>query len=486
MAEEEILTLKQISSEAKDKKDAKAYLRKFLNKKEYDGIRKEIVNMIVPKILEKPIAEFRLNYDSMNEGLEPLYYWILDFMRDPPPGGLGLDVFKGEEKAGAGATSAYFGETGQRVSLMQQKASEYLGAINQVVKSIINLMYDLKEFEVRIKNYDDLDSNNEETRKYASQALKGVWMDQVDIKKGRGSINMLAQELSFVTLRDAFFAVEKIEEAEKLDLNTRVKNILGKKLKEYLDWKELSEKEIRRRYNIEKAYLKSQIGTVKLYASWVKPYLKAAQKLKMHEFNTPDIVENFSNMQMELEVFGKKDIKKESVHESYDKFSLDTKIYAVVYVKLTFRAVPNVMQGQGGRHYVQNGRADVEFKCYAMDEKELQALESRELYEDMNLVEEWVGTSLDEIMKEADKYLNQEEIPDVEKILKQKLENPLKGTLKGFSEVLGPLGGIVKKKGRKASGVVYEEVMKAAGSKSENLCFTIYNVYKKTHGMLNV
>ena len=50
--------------------------------------------------------------------------------------------------------------------------------------------------------------------------------------------------------------------------------------------------------NIEKAYLKSQIDSMKLYTKWARPYLRAAQQLGMKDFNSPHIVrfyQNFTN-----------------------------------------------------------------------------------------------------------------------------------------------------------------------------------------------
>ena len=42
---------------------------------------------------------------------------------------------------------------------------------------------------------------------------------------------------------------------------------------------------------------------LRIYIKWIKPYLKAAQKLGMKEFNTPDIVASFNNMQIQLSLF---------------------------------------------------------------------------------------------------------------------------------------------------------------------------------------
>src|SRR3989344_1541332 len=119
-------------------------------------------------------------------------------------------------------------------------------------------------------------------------------MDNVDVKKGRGSINMLAQDLNFLTIRDAFMIVNSVEDVEKQDLNDRVKRILKPRMQEFLEWKERSEKELLKRYEIERAYLRSQVAALKLYSGWTKPYLKTAQKLGMKDFRSPDIVNVFN------------------------------------------------------------------------------------------------------------------------------------------------------------------------------------------------
>ena len=216
------------------------YLKEIFKNDSYKKLKKHIVNKLVQLVLKKSVASNKLVYDSVGEGLEPIYFWILDFMRDSAPGGLGLDVKKGAEEFEASSSSGYFGEIGARATQMQQKAAEYLGAINQVVKSIVNILYDLKEFEIRIKEYDKLKSSDEKEKEEAEQVLKTIWMDQVDIKKGRGSVNGLAQDLRFITLRDAFFVVRKPSDVDKkdLDLNDRVKRILKTKLEEFMLWKD--------------------------------------------------------------------------------------------------------------------------------------------------------------------------------------------------------------------------------------------------------
>ena len=302
MEEKVVLSVPDIEKRLKEIDDfdkKKGFLKSIYTDKDYDDKKRNIANMLAKLIMEKDKKpKYNIAYDSLSEGIEPIYFWVLDFMRDSGPSGLGMDVRKVSEDMEASVSSGYFGEIGQRTTLMQQKAMEYLGLINNIIKSLLNLLYDLKEFEIRLKPYSDLKDPNvsAEEKDAAMRSLKGVWMDQVDARKGRGSINLLAQDLNFVTIRDAFFHVNNVDKIKDLDLNERVKTLLKRKLSEFVEWHRVSEQEIRTRYNVERKYLKSQEGTLKLYANWAKPYLKAANKLKMKEFDKANIVNAFSNM----------------------------------------------------------------------------------------------------------------------------------------------------------------------------------------------
>lgn len=446
------------------------------------AIKPDLRKLLIKEIKDNPLMEYYLAYDSISEGLEPIYFWILDFMRDTSPSGLNLDVKKGSELFEASVSSGYFGDIGQRATVMQQRAAEMMKQVNAIVRSILNLVYDLKEFQMRVDTYDEAKSGDKDTKEAAELALKTVWMDQVDMKKGLGSINQLAQKLNFITLRDAFMSVNTESEANRLDINDRVRRILVRKINEYRKWRDYSEKEIRKRYNIEKTYLKSQIDSLKLYTKWAKPYLKAAQKLAMHEFNLPDIVASFSNTQMELSLIGKKEIKPESVHESFKKIDIPKKKYAVIICELKFRSVPQTYRTQSGQQYVHGGRADLYFKAYAFDEDDLKLLEEVELYEDMELVENLTNVSLKELEDDLTELLKEEKEEKKKKAKPVKeMKKILKEIKEGFKEITEPLEDIFKF--AMPSQYADAEIKKAAQEKAESTCFTLYDVYKKAHGM---
>ncbi len=466
-------------------------------KQEY---REELINLIKERGLVKlPTGEppqFHIIYDTFGQGLEPVYFWTLDFMRNDPPNGLNLEVNKIEEEFEASVGGGYYGEMGARASVMQDRAMNILGKVNDIVRIIINLIYDLKEFEIRLKNYDELSSTDKDVKQAAKFALKAVWMDQVDIKKGRGSINMLTQDLQFVTLRDAFMFCEdrslKGPGGKEIDLNDRVKRILKLKIDEYLRWKEYSEKELRKRYEVEKAYLKSQVASLRLYTKWARPYLIAAQKLGMKEFKTkaglptPDIVTAFSNMQMQLTLIGKKKIDPRSVHTRYARMRFKHEIYSCLEIEFRFRTIPRSLRAEGGSHYLHSGTIDIFFRPYAFTEQDIEDLERLEAVRDLDLVEDLTELSLAELQEDLDTYLREPEKKEEKE--KKKFKWPFGNMFSGFREnISAPMKEVFK--GLKIAvvpekeGYTLKEIRKYAGEKALDTCLITYDVFKKSHGM---
>ena len=436
--------------------------------------------------------KYNIVYDSIGEGIEPIYFWLLDFIQDKEPSGLGMDEgFKDKDEYEAAVGSGYFSDLGTKATRMQEQAMKMMGTINTVVRSIINLIYDLREFEIRLETYEDLKSSNLDRREAAEISLRVIWIDQVDIKRGRGSINMLAQQLQFVTLRDSFLYAKDEEDVGRLDLNERVKRILKSRLNEYLKWKSYSEKELRKRFEIEKAYLKSQNSALQHYASWVKPYIIAAKKLNMSNFltqsglPTPNIVNIFNNMEIRLTLMGKKEFKPEEINEKLVNLRLDKKYYSCIEVEIVFRTVPRATQSQQGLVYVHSGKTDINIKPYSFTDKEFDEFKKLKNEEDLELVQEMVDVSLKEIQEDVKKYL--EKKPEEEKKEKQKFESPFKGLVDGFRQALTPfkyIKNMFKFKITLDQGY-YEKLMReSAKKKAERLCYTLYDVYKKSHGMI--
>ena len=321
------------------------------------------------KVKPKSLSEHNLVYESSSETLEPLYFFILDLMND-----FGLSPEKLVDNFSSSPGSGHFSELGQRATVMQQQGMNILGYVNTVLKSVMNLVYDLKDFKTRISLYDDLNSKDSNKSNSALLSLKQIWMDKVDVLKGGGSIHsMTTGQLGFVTLRDSFFAVKNVKEAERLDLNDRVKRVLSARIEEFNIWLAESENEIRKRYEIERSYLRSQVNTLKLYSRWARPYLKAAQNLEMVETGkNPALVKTFNTVILELTLLGKSKIKVRDaaiegrLHENFKKLKLKRDYYSCILVNFIFRGIPQRVSPQQS-HYVFGGRAEVSFNSYALN-----------------------------------------------------------------------------------------------------------------------
>src|SRR3989344_1592102 len=232
--------------------------------------------------LKAALEQHKIIYDSPAESLEPIYFWILDFL---PRIGY-KDINKLVDNFVSAPGSAHFSELGMKATKMQEEAMKTLGAVNQVLKSTLNILYDLKEFRVRLDAYDKYKKGSSAEKGAAFLSLKQIWLDRVDINRGNSSIKGLTQQFDYVTLIDAFMAAENLDFVTKkpedggLDLNDRVRRILQQRVAEFFKWVEQSEAELKKRYEIERHYLRSQVNTIKLYSRWVKPYLKAARQLE--------------------------------------------------------------------------------------------------------------------------------------------------------------------------------------------------------------
>ncbi|MBS3095139.1 hypothetical protein J4231_00495, partial [Candidatus Woesearchaeota archaeon] len=327
----------------------------LLNREEDEEKKKTIRSLIFENLDGSTEATYHITYDSFSEGLEPVYFWVLDFMNS-----FGFKVEKTKEDFTASVGSAFYGEIGQRATRMQEQAIKMLGTINTVVRSIINLIYDLKEFDIRLEVYRSLDSNKQEEREAAELGLKQIWMDQVDVKKGLGAINNMTQQLQFATLRDSYMQAKSIEDIDKMDLNDRVKRVLKIKIERLINLLNREEDEEKKK-TIRSLIFENLDGST--------PYLLAAKKLdmKVASMASANVVSVFNNMEIELELAGKQEVTVQSLINNKDlpeNAKVNEKYYQYIVVTFKFRSVPHSVQTPQGYQYRQGGRVDIFFKAY--------------------------------------------------------------------------------------------------------------------------
>ena len=438
------------------------------------------------KGLSNPIEQHKLVYEVASQSLEQIYFWILDYVNG---------VYGSSEKLIDNFISApgsgHFAEMQGRATRMQEEAMKIFQTTGVLIKSILNIIYDLKEWQIRLSHYEDLKSDDKNKRSAAMLSLKQIWMDSVDIKRGNSSIKAMAQQFDYVTLIDAFMAVDSLEEVEKVDLNERVKRILLQRIADFLKWVKESERESKKRFEIEKIYLRSQVNNVKLYAQWAKPYLKAAQQLGQNLKPSADVVNLFNTSVSELVLLAKgrydvmQDVATGELPKIYKKLKI-RKYTPVALIEFRYRSIPERADQRGGYLFV--GLIEVTFTSFALNEDELKVLSSEVAKDDFGDIYQMISGATDEslmqIQGDIDELLGT--AGEKEKKTEEKAKedtNPFSALFSGFSSKKKEDEKKDLSKGVSEDTDYEKAVRNLVVLNSRWTCRKLYDDYKKVHGM---
>jgi len=448
-------------------------------------------------------AKHAIGYDSSTETLEPIYFWILDFMTSQ----LDLSTEKLVDSFTSSPGSGHFGELQGRATAMQQQGTNTLVQVNAILRSVLNIIYDLKEFKIRLQSYDDLKSEDKEKSEAAKLSLKQLWLDKVDMQKGNSSIAMMARQLGFQTLFDAFYVAKdeslKDSKGNEIDLNDRVKRIVSARIHEFNIWLTQSEQELRKRYEMERTYLGSQVSSLKLYSRWAKPYLKAAQQLEMKESGRePALVKTFNTILLELTLLGKSkvDVKSAAIagnlpadfsNEKILKSITKRNYHSCVLIDFNFRGIPQRVAQRGD--YAFGGRAEVTLKAYALNDDELkklnQELSKSDIEDVLKLIEGSTSESLDHLQEEIDFFLKEKERDEEKKEKPKDESNPFLALIGYYDKKEEKDKSEKPKKDDKDepvkpdSWIEKTHIRPFAAKEAVDKLFKIFDIYKKAHGM---
>jgi len=454
----------------------------------------KIIGTINKKYAKSGAKEYQLGYNSSSQTLEPVYFWILDIMNSF----FGGDVKKLTDNFSSSPGSGHFSELMAKGTRMQEEGMKIMQTVGILIKSLVNIVYDLRQFEITLNDYKEAKSDDKNKASAGLLALKQSWLDKVDVKKGNTSIKGMAfSNAAFATLIDGFMVAKSIGDVKKLDLNERVKRILEQRILEFNKWRELSEKEIRKRYNIEKIWLKNQVNSLKLYSRWAKPYLKAAEELSMQGAQDASLVKAFNTINLELTLFGKKKVnvvdeaQNFNLPEDFQKIKFKRDYYSCVLVEFKFRGIPE----KAGQHYVFGGKVDVNFKSFALNSQELELFEKKlsesDIGDALKMVEGATSETLDEISEDLEYFLKEEDEREAEEYQEKSSKD-----VNPFAALLG-LGNkkpksIKAKKGKTEitdakqilkDNFAEKAIRKLAEAGASKSCYGLYDLYKKSHGM---
>jgi len=449
----------------------------------------------------KPLSKYRLFVEGFNISIEEPYFWILHYLRwfhsfahiDKI-----TDIFSAAEN------SAFFGTSQQRLGLQQDKVSQFLATIGKMVKELFQLVRELRVLDERLGYYHDSYQGGSQSRESAEITLKGIWIDMVEQgAKNPASVYGMAREVQFTTLPDLFFSthplkqedVDVVVERERGEFNRKVREVLKRKLRTFLAWKEATFEEIKNRRIFTLKYLRQHYEIIKMYMAWVKPYLKNIQRLMMDQDKqeTPDILVAFETSMIEIEILAKKPIK-----EKILVGGKETIIHQVILMHFWLRTRPEMSYVQEGyqKGPLHIGRIQTTFRSYTWTDKEIELYKKMREEEDfklLGLVDSSVKAAMEALGDELMRYLEEagEEMAKKEekKEIKPPSANPLLGAYKGFREMFTSYKSIKKipelKRPTKKELYKVEQIKKDATSSVKKSMWGIYHHFKKHHGMLN-
>jgi hypothetical protein len=235
---------------------------------------------------------------------QPEYYSVTQMFA-----ALGYKSLRTSETIDPSAVSSLMNMVFEKRKNLQDRVMQLLGNINTVLKSIIAIIYELKELDRNLYLYVELKDNDKEKAEAAELALKRVFLDNVDSRKGGASLSALSRSPTqsqggpgFIDIMSVFYQVKSLKDVQNIERNEQYKNILKNRYIEYEKWKEINGNDLKNRKSLLLQYLKSQMGSFNLYVDWCstdlsllsKIGLDTAKKAEAYLKGTgkPDIFEN--------------------------------------------------------------------------------------------------------------------------------------------------------------------------------------------------
>ena len=458
---------------------------------------------------------YHMTVNSPSSGIERFYFWVIRYLEKAGAFGRSFSGDQGEiikirDVYTSAETSSYWGNIEQRKAAQQDKVSQYLANIGKFTKELFQLIREMRIIDERLSYYKGVESED----RSADVALKGIWIDIVEGGgKNPSSVYGLATQVGFVTLPDLFFDafVKKSGDVDKVvagyesrGINRKVREILGRKLKQYVLWRENTERELQQRRNFVLSYIAQEFNIIKMYAAWLKPYLENIKRLQQErDINKYDIVSAFETSKVELELL--------AVRKKYDLTTYYGNkeerefvgVFPCVRIKFKYVAIPNMAyQQEYQRGAIHTGQTEITFEGFVATKEELERYEKKtemEAIEIMAAVDETIGSLKDELYKYLEEAIKRHNLKHITTVLprekpeeprKESILEPFKAVFSGFKEIGKiPFSSRENKKEKekkeevvlsKKEAILESRAAQASASAETEL---IYDVFKKSHGM---
>ena len=351
----------------------------------------------------KPTKTYHIIHESFNKSMEHAYFWIMDHCRTT----IGFtrswkvyDIFTASEN------SAFFGNSQQRLGLQQDKVQQYLATIGKMVKDLFQLVRELRIIDEKLEPRKIWAKS-----KAADSTLKGEFIDLVENRGGQmnaSSVYGLAQNLGYATLPDIFFNthITKLENVDsmvaKLAYNENIKNVVKRKIYQYINWKNKTDEELKSRRIFTLKYLRQHWDVIQMYMNWIKPYLQHIRRLHMNEKQLDqsiDMVGAFENSIIEIEVI----------------MGLPTDAkgnFDVSIMTFNYRTRPQLNYQQEGynRGAIHMGQMEFIMRAYGMHEQQIKSyikMRKEESFQMLSMIDESVKAAMEALGDELQQYLKE-------------------------------------------------------------------------------
>ncbi len=369
----------------------------------------------------EPHKKFRVVYESFSLSMEETYFWILGALQYDqafPKVEKITDIFSSAEN------SSIFGQASQRLGIQQDRIASTLATVGKMVKDLFAIVRELRIIDERCAAYD---AWTKDKSKSADVTLKQLYIDFVESQGGQtkpSSVYGLAQNLGYTTLPDFYFntRVFNIEDIDNivnaLPTNENLKNVLRRKLFEFITWKKETEKEMRNRRTFTLHYLRQQWAIIKMYMGWLKPYLRNVKRLSMNEQQVlgPEIISAFETATLEIEILAY-DPEKAAKGDS-PCVLVNFKYY--VKPSLSFQQPESYQRGP-----IHVGKVDITMRSYGWSDKEIKAYKDYRDKQEMDLlsvIDASLKSAMDALQEDLEKYLAEAGEKEFQDKLKEKEE----------------------------------------------------------------
>jgi hypothetical protein len=461
--------------------------------------------------------KFRLVIDDMG-GVEKYYFFFQKMYQKIEGTTFGYPaskIYKLKDVFDASVSSSFHGHIGSKVSAVQQQVSTYLSQIGQLTKTLLPMIREIRMMDERLELYRGSFSKTKENdlARQNEIALKSTWIEVVEQgMQNPNSVYSMATKLGFVTLPDLFFSInphgENAAEQKKrlhkyLDsmqkqqaFNLKVRNALEKKLVQYYTWKESTWAEMQHTYKFRVKNLKQHYNVIRLYTTWLKPYLTTLKALRMkNDITSADMVNAFETSKMELELL----IVVSEDKCSFRGKSLNWNGCLLLRFNLVSRAELTYSQG-GQRTPTHSGQLEISIEPYVASDEDIAWYEK---HCDRNTLKTVSGEDVDfsqsiedmlsSLGTDVEKYLGQAEKQDFTPDDGKKEEAPqqmglLDPILEGFKSfnILVPRKNKGKEKINLKKQMLSVKATKGNASKMAVIqSWIAYDVFKKANRMLS-